>query len=391
MVQAVKATRPRDVGGLLAGYDLRLIVIVLTLIGFGLVMLTSSSISLAERNFRDPFYYFWHQLPAVCLGLGAACFAMRLPLVLWERLALPALLLAVVLLILVLIPGIGHEVNGSMRWIRFGPIALQASEPLRPAVLFYLAAYLARRGAHMHSDFASFLVPLCVFTVICGLLLLEPDYGTAAVLAATALGLLFLAGVALSRFSLWALAVAGLLALFAILSPYRLKRLTSFLDPWQAPFDQGFQLTQALIAFGRGGWTGTGLGAGVQKLFYLPEAHTDFLFAVLAEELGFIGCVAVLGLFYLLVRRGYAIGLAAEAAGRHFAAFVAYGIVLLIGIQCTVNVGVNMGLLPTKGLPLPLLSYGANSMLITCFLLGVLLRVGYEVNGTRVRAGRGET
>lgn len=361
-----------------SGYDLRLIALALFMLGFGLVMMTSSSIAIAESDFRRPLYYFWRQFGPAILGLGLAVAAMKLPLRLWYKLRIPILLGSLLLLVLVLVPGIGREVNGSMRWIRLGHFNVQASEVAKPALLIFMASYMVRQGTLLGVNFASFVTPLCVLIVICVLLLLEPDYGSVAVLAATAMGMLFVGGVPLLRFVAWTLASLALMFTLAVISPYRMQRLTVFLDPWQDPFNHGFQLTQALIAFGRGGWFGEGLGGGLQKLFYLPEAHTDFMFAVLAEELGFIGSAFAILLFCALVYRALNIGRAASCKGQHFGAYLAYGVGLLIGIQTCISMGVNMGILPPKGLTLPLMSYGANSLMVTCFLLGILLRVDYE-------------
>jgi cell division protein FtsW len=278
---------------------------------------------------------------------------------------------------------VGREVNGSTRWITFGSFSLQASEPVKICVIAYLAGYMVRHGEHVRNNFAGFIRPICVLTIVASLLLLEPDYGSCVVLLATALGMLFMGGVPLGRLFAWVSAAIAVLASLAVLSPYRLQRLMSFSDPWQDPFNSGFQLTQALIAFGRGDWFGVGLGSSVQKLFYLPEAHTDFVFSVFAEEFGLFGSAILILLFSFLVWRAFVIGHIAERMGKLFAAYLAYGIGLIIGIQAFINMGVNLGILPTKGLTLPLLSYGGNSMIITCLLLGILLRVEVENRQTK--------
>lgn len=344
----------------------------------GLVMVASSSVTVADRQFHEPLYYFWRQSVSIGIGLGLAFVIVRTPLTIWQRLSVPLLVGGLLLLILVLIPDIGHEVNGSMRWIRSGPFVLQASEPVKFCVIAYLAGYLVRHGEKVKQSFAGFIRPIIVLTVISGLLLLEPDYGASVVMFATALGMLFMGGVPLSRFFAWVLTAVSALMSLAVLSPYRMQRLMSFTDPWQDPFNSGFQLTQALIAFGRGDWFGVGLGSSIQKLFYLPEAHTDFVFAVLAEELGLVGSMIVILLFCFLVWRAFVIGHVAELTGKGFAAYFAYGIGLIIGIQAFINIGVNMGVLPTKGLTLPLMSYGGNSIVVTCVLLAVLLRIEFE-------------
>ena len=369
---------PKSQSTRLNKFDTGLIVVVLFLIGFGLVMVTSASITVADRQFGQPLYYFWKQSTALGIAIVLGLVIFQIPMNVWEKSGSFLLFTCFLLLGLVLVPGIGYEVNGSMRWIRSWPFPIQASEPVKLFVIVYIAGYLVRHGNQVSTHFAGFIKPIIVLTCISGLLLMEPDYGACVVLFSTTLGMLLLAGVPLSRFFSWMLVAVATLASLAVLSPYRMQRLVSFVDPWQDPYNSGFQLTQALIAFGRGDWFGVGLGASVQKLFYLPEAHTDFLFAVLAEEFGLAGCVFIMMLFTFIVLRAFTIAQVAEAAGRSFAAFLAYGIGLIIGIQAFINMGVNMGMLPTKGLTLPLMSYGGNSLIITCILLTVLLRIEYE-------------
>jgi len=378
-------SRRHEMRALLGGYDPWLAGVALGLLVFGLVMVASASVSIADRQFDAPLHYLWRQAAAAVLGLLLALLVMRLPLKLWEYLSLPLLLLGVALLLLVLVPGIGSEINGARRWIRLGPVSLQASEPVKLCVIVFMAGYLVRQAESVRTTLGGFLRPIGVLTFISGLLLLEPDYGASVVLFATSLGMMFLGGVPLGRFFAWMGVATAALASLAVLSPYRLQRLMSFTDPWQDPYNTGFQLTQALIGFGRGDWFGVGLGGSVQKLFYLPEAHTDFVYAVIAEELGFAGCALVILLFCFLVCRAFTIGQLAMQAGQAFAAYVAYGIGLLIGIQAFINIGVNMGVLPTKGLTLPLMSYGSNSLVVTCVLIGLLLRIDYET-GTSTRA-----
>jgi cell division protein FtsW len=282
----------------------------------------------------------------------------------------------------VLIPGIGHEVNGSRRWIRLGFMNFQVSELARVMLLTYIASYAVRRADELRSDINGFLKPVGVLAAAAVLLLIEPDFGAATVLMATGLCVLFLGGVRVRHLLLpVALAVAGM-ALLAITSDYRLRRLVGFLNPWADPFDSGFQLTQSLIAIGRGEWLGVGLGSSVQKLFYLPEAHTDFVFAVLAEEFGFLGVLVVIVLFGLLVGRALRIAREAAVAGLTFQSYLAAAIGIWLGLQTFVNIGVNMGLLPTKGLTLPLFSYGGSSMLVTLGWVGVLLRIHHETAAT---------
>lgn len=381
--QAISKNHVSAINELFRPYDVWLMIVILLLIGLGLIMVASSSIAIADRQFNEPLHYFWRQSFSVVIGLSLIAALLKIPLSVWEFLSVPLLVLGLLLLILVLIPGVGREVNGSTRWITFGSFSLQASELVKFFVIAYLAGYMVRHGEHVRNNFAGFIRPICVLTIVSGLLLLEPDYGSCVVLFATALGMLFMGGVPLGRFFAWVLTAISVLASLAVLSPYRMQRLMSFSDPWQDPFNSGFQLTQALIAFGRGDWFGVGLGSSVQKLFYLPEAHTDFIFSVFAEEFGLLGSVFLILLFSFLVWRAFVIGYIAEHMGKLFAAYLAYGIGLIIGIQAFFNMGVNLGVLPTKGLTLPLLSYGGNSLIITCLLLGILLRVEVENRQTK--------
>jgi cell division protein FtsW len=361
-------------------FDSILLLTVGALLLLGLVMMTSASISIADRQVQEPLHYFERQMVGVTLGLFAAAIAMVIPTTVWERLSLPLLLLAFLLLVTVLIPGIGYEVNGSRRWLRAGFLNFQASELARVLLLSYLASYIVRKQAELKQDLKGFLKPLAVLMGAALLLLLEPDFGAATVIMVTGLGLLFLAGVKLRHFLALVLIAGGGMALLAVTSAYRLKRLTSFLDPWADPFNSGFQLTQSLIAIGRGELFGVGLGSSVQKLFYLPEAHTDFVFAVLAEELGLAGVVVTLALFVVLTWRAFHIARQAAEAGLPFQAYVAAGFGLWVGVQTFINVGVNLGLLPTKGLTLPLMSYGASSILVTLGWLGLLMRIHHEAS-----------
>ncbi|MGI9230010.1 MAG: putative lipid II flippase FtsW [Gammaproteobacteria bacterium] len=376
--QAIRLASGRKSGEPAFRYDTGLLLATLFLLSLGIVMVTSSSITMADRVYEDAWYFLWRHGFALLIGLLCGALVVSLPLHLWQSMSSVLLLLAFVLLTLVLIPGIGKEVNGSMRWIDLGPVNLQGSEPVKLFVITYTAAYLVRHNDQVKNTFSGFIKPVFVVTMLSGLLLLEPDYGSAVVLFSTVLGMLFMAGAPLSRFIAWVLIASVALAGLAVLSPYRMQRLTAFMDPWQDPFNSGFQLIQGLIAFGRGEWFGVGLGSSVQKLFYLPEAHTDFLFAVLAEELGLLACLAVIITFFFIVRRAFTIASAARDQGNTFSAYMAYGSGLILGIQAYVNMGVNTGLLPTKGLTLPLLSYGNNSIIISCVFIALLLRVDYE-------------
>ena len=359
--------------------DHGLLLAVLALLALGLVMVGSASTSIAERQTGDAFYYLWRQLAYMTVGLGLAAGILFIPLRVWERLGLVLILSSVALLVMVFIPGLGHEANGSLRWIRLGPVNVQVSEFVKLFVILYLAGYLVRHNEAVQDSAVGFLRPLALFLILAVLLLLQPDYGAVAVIFMTAMGMMWLGGARLLQFLLLLLSVSGVLAVLALVSPYRMERLTGFLNPWADPFDSGFQLTQALIAFGRGEWFGVGLGGSVQKLFYLPEAHTDFLFAVLAEELGLVMAVLVIGLFVLIVLRALAIGRQAEQREQPYQAFVAYGVGIWIGLQTFINLGVNMGLLPTKGLTLPFMSYGGSSVVVMCIAVALLLRADFEL------------
>ncbi|MDT8387641.1 MAG: putative lipid II flippase FtsW [Thiogranum sp.] len=365
-------------GGHCPQLDFALLSAVAVLFSLGLVMVTSASMPVADRLELGTFYFAERQGIYLLMGLALGLLVLRVRMAWWERGSQLCILLAILLLALVLVPGIGVEVNGSTRWMNFGFLRLQVSEPAKLLALIYMAGYLVRHGESVRYTRIGFAKPLLLLLVVSVLLLMEPDFGATVVLMATALVMMFIAGVSLWKFgALIALAGAGFAAL-AISSPYRLERLTTFLNPWADPFNSGFQLTQSLIAIGRGEWLGVGLGASIQKLFYLPEAHTDFLFAVLAEELGLLGILVLLGLYAFLVLRAYVIANAAEHDGNLFSAYLAYGVGTWLGLQAFINIGVNTGLLPTKGLTLPLMSYGGSSMLVTCVAIAMLLRIDYE-------------
>ncbi|HKE44352.1 MAG TPA: putative lipid II flippase FtsW [Steroidobacteraceae bacterium] len=350
----------------------------LALLLLGLVMVTSASISIAEQELGSPFAFLERQLMFATVGCCLGLVAFRLPTELWERISFALLLIGLLLLVLVLVPGIGHAVNGSRRWLRIGMFNFQASELARLLILIHICSYAVRRQEELRTTMMGVLKPLGLLTLGALLLLLEPDFGAAAVLLITGFAILFIAGISW-RHVLLVLAIGGAgLGLIAISSAYRVRRLTTFLDPWADPFNSGFQLTQSLIAIGRGEWFGVGLGASVQKLFYLPEAHTDFVFAVLAEELGLAGVLLVLTLFVVLVWRCCQIARQAGQGGRMFQAYLAAAFGIWVGLQAFINIGVNMGVLPTKGLTLPLMSYGRSSLLVTLAWLGVVLRIGHE-------------
>jgi len=359
-------------------YDRYLLLATISLLAFGLLMVASTSIVISESQFGQPFHYLIHQFLYLMLGLGLGVVIFRIRVEIWQKLGVPLLLLSIILLSLVLVHGIGRQVNGSMRWLGVGPFGIQVSELAKLTVIIYLAGYLVRHEKQVRNQIRGFLKPLLVLVLIALLLLREPDFGAATVIFATSLGTLFLAGVRVWQFAVLLGSVAVALATLAITSPYRMLRLTTFLNPWANQFDSGYQLTQSLIAFGRGGWFGVGLGESVQKLFYLPEAHTDFLFAVLTEELGLIGGLVVITLFAIVVVRALHIGRKCFMQGRHFSAYIAYGIGLNIALQVLINIGVNAGVLPTKGLTLPFMSYGGSSLLVTCAMVALLLRIDYE-------------
>jgi len=367
-------------------YDRALLYIVFSISLLGLVMVASASIAISERLVGHPFYYLIRQLCFFGMGVVLAYYISRIPLAYWFEIAPTLLLIGLVLLVLVLIPGIGREVNGSRRWISLGFFGLQVSEFMKLCMVIYLASYLERYYDSVRTTLLGFMKPLLLVGLVSILLLLQPDFGAVVVIAMTSLGMLFLAGVRLWHFSAIFIMALGAFVVLAVSSPYRLERLTTFLNPWADQFDSGYQLTQALIAFGRGEWLGVGLGNSVQKLFYLPEAHTDFLFAVIGEELGMAGLFAVMFLFLLLIIRGLMIGHKAILKKQLFAAFIAYGISLWLGLQAVVSMGVNTGLLPTKGLTLPLMSYGGSSLLISLVAVGLLLRINSESEeGARVK------
>lgn len=357
-----------------------MLLIVGTLLFGGFVVLTSASITVSDNIAGQPFFYIERQLIAALLGAIAAFACLLVPMRVWQTLSPVMVLAGIALLFVVLIPGLGYEVNGAKRWLRVGIMNLQVSEPARLCVLIYLAGYVVRQQKALRERFVGFLRPMLVLSLCCVLLLQQPDFGAAIVLLATALVILFVGGARIRDFILFfSLALVAMTAL-ALTSAYRLKRLTGFLDPWADPYDSGFQLTQSLIAVGRGEWFGVGLGESVQKLFYLPEAHTDFVFAVYAEEFGLIGSVFLIGLFLAFLWRVFKLALRAAAAERFFEAYLSIGIGTWLGLQAFINIGVNMGILPTKGLTLPLISYGRSSLIITMAAIGMLMRIHHELS-----------
>lgn len=363
-------------------FDPILAITAAAILAMGLLMVASASMVISDRQYGYPFHYFFRQLMFMGVGLLAALIVINIPLKLWQVCSGYLLMISFVLLVLVLIPGIGKEVNGSARWLGIGAFSIQVSEFAKISMVMYLSSYLVRREEEVQTRVRGFIKPLILLAIIAILFLQEPDFGATVVLATTVLAMLFLAGVRLWQFIILILLAGGALAALAVAAPYRVMRLTTFLHPWANQFDTGYQLTQSLIAFGRGGFWGVGLGNSIQKLFYLPEAHTDFLFAVLAEELGLIGQFVIIALFVVLIGRALWLAYKAYLNEQRFEAYLAWGLSLGIGLQVLINIGVNSGMLPTKGLTLPLMSYGGSSLLISCIVIALLLRVAYETSNT---------
>ena len=358
--------------------DMPLLVAAFCLLGLGLVMVSSASIEVAAGLLNNPLYYMTRQIVYLLIGLAALVCVLSIPIRLWEQFRFPLLFLGFALLIAVLIPGIGREVNGSWRWIAVGPINVQPSELAKLFSVVFLAGYLVHRQDEVKERWFGFIKPFMVLFPMAFLLIVEPDFGATVVLLGAAVGMLFLGGVGLFRFILLFGSLTIAAGALIVTESYRLQRMIGFLNPWDDPYGSGYQLSQALIAFGRGHWTGLGLGNSIQKQFFLPEAHTDFVFAVLAEELGLIGALSAFALLIFVAVRSLYIGLWAERAGRLFPAYLAYGLAIMWIGQILINVGVNVGLLPTKGLTLPFLSYGGSSLVVCCITLGLLLRIDWE-------------
>ncbi len=354
-----------------------LVISSVALLVMGVVMISSASMDMAAETMGNSYHYVIRQLMFAGLGCLLALVAVNVPVAWWERSGWLLLGIGLLALVLVLTP-LGRTVNGSTRWIPFGLFNVQVSEVAKLCLIAYLAGYVVRRRDELLNTWPGFLKPLVVLGLASVLLVIQPDFGATVVLVTAAAGMIFLSGVRLSRFVplIGTLVVLG--AILIVTQPYRLKRVVSYLDPWKDQFDSGYQLTQSLIAFGRGDWGGVGLGNSIQKLFYLPEAHTDFIFAIIAEEFGLLGSLLVLSLFTLLVVTGFVIARRAEKADMPFGACFAYGLTLLIGLQAGINMAVSTGLLPTKGLTLPLVSYGGSSLMITCICIGILARVEME-------------
>ena len=361
-------------------FDLLLLVALIGLASVGVVMVTSSSIAVADSQHMGAFYFLKRHLVFLGLGMLAAGLAMRTELKLLEKYAFPLLAVAFVLLLAVFVPHLGMRINGARRWLNLLVTSFQPVEAVKLIMVVYIASYLVRHRDSVETRFLGLIKPIAVAGLIVILLLLQPDFGSATLVIAVSIAMVWLGGARPIFLFLMGLPLMPLLYIAATGESYRMKRLTSFMDPWKDPFNDGFQLTQSLMAIGRGEWTGVGLGSSVLKLSYLPEAHTDFIFAVIGEELGLAGVLLVMGLFALAVGRGLYLGLKGVEIGQRFAGYVAFGTSLMLAMQAIVSVGVNLGALPTKGLTLPLISYGGSSMVLTCAMAGVLLRATFEVN-----------
>jgi cell division protein FtsW len=373
--QAMRA----DQGMPAIGLDPWLLLPMVLLAAIGLVMVGSASIAVAESQGVSSAYYLWRHLAYLVLGVLLALSFRFVPIVFLERISRPMMLLAALCLLMVFVPGLGHTVNSSSRWIKLGILNFQVVEAAKLMVVIYMAGYLVRKSEMIQRRFFDTLKPLLLAGILSLILLLQPDMGSAAIIMAVVGGMIWLAGAAWRHIMVLSLVTLPAFT-WAAMEPYRLRRIISFTDPWADPFNSGFQLTQALIAVGRGEVFGVGLGASIQKLFYLPEAHTDFIFAVLAEEFGLVGVVLVLGLFLLLVTRIMSTGMMAHRCERPFAGNLAFGVGLWIGLQALVSIGVNLGVLPTKGLTLPLISSGGSSLLVTCLALAMVLRIRFEMD-----------
>ncbi|GAB3011521.1 cell division protein FtsW [Bowmanella dokdonensis] len=365
-------------------YDLGLLLIALSLMSVGLIIVTSASMPAAARLFDNPFHFAIRHGIYMVIALVAALVTLQIPMRWWRLSNAWLLLVAIALLVAVLL--VGRNVNGSTRWLAIGPITIQAAEPAKLFFFCYLAGYLVRRYEEVTENLKGFIKPLAVLFLLAFLLLMQPDLGTVVVMFATTVGLLFLAGAKLWQF--FGLLISGLCAVVALImfEEYRIKRITAFLDPWADPFGSGYQLTQSLMAYGRGDIFGQGLGNSLQKLEYLPEAHTDFIAAILAEELGFAGVCAVLVLLMMLVLKALRLGNLALQQERPFEGYLAHSIGIWFSFQTAVNVGASAGILPTKGLTLPLVSYGGNSLILMAMAVAILLRIDFELRMDGVQA-----
>lgn len=372
------AAKPVHLGPdpLLGGLALSLIVV-------GVVAIASASIGYSDWHFNSPWHHTIRHIVYLGMAASLGAVAYRVPIEVWQRTSGLWLLMALALLLLVLVPGVGRDVNGSQRWLPLGPITVQPSEIAKFALVLYTASFVVRHAEAVQNHWQGLAKPVAILGVTGLLLLFEPDFGATVICAGTVFGMLFLAGARLGYVLLLVTGAVGALVFMIISAPYRLQRLTAYTDPWQDPYGSGFQLIQSLIAFGRGEWWGVGLGNSIQKLFYLPEAHTDFVFSIWAEETGFFGALVVIVLYCLLIGRILFVGRRAEEDGEPFAGYVCYGVALIFSGQAFVNMGVSSGLLPTKGLTLPFISYGGSSLIMSCVMLSVILRIEYSLRANR--------
>ena len=370
-----------------AKLDYGLLAVALGLLAAGFVMVSSASMSIGDTCCQDPFFYVTRHALALGLALVGGLVAFAVPTAWWQRSGVWLFLAGMAVLVLVLVPGVGREVNGANRWIPLGPLNLQPSEFMKLLAVLYVSGYLVRHAEAVTNRLSGFIRPMLLVGVAAALILKQPDFGTTAVMLATVMGLLFLGGVSVMPFFVLFASVLSGLVVLVLTSEYRMRRVLSFLEPFDDPFNSGYQLSQALIAFGRGEWLGVGLGNGIQKQFFLPEAHTDFIASVIGEELGLAGMLVLIGAFAFVTWRAFRIGERAEAAGASFAAYTAQGIGLWLGLQAFVNIGVNVGMLPTKGLTLPFISYGSNSLIVACLAIGILLRIDLGTRQAEAEAG----
>ncbi|MDH7452372.1 putative lipid II flippase FtsW [Luteimonas composti] len=380
-----QATRLEAIDG---RYDGWLIAIATAIAAFGVVMVASSSIAVAVNHGEGPFYYLVRHIVFLAVGIGLCAAVMRTDLKLVEKYPQALLGACALMLLMVFVPGLGHTVNGARRWVNLGVSNFQIVEAVKIFYLVWLASYLVRFRDEVNAGWGAMLKPIGVAIVLVALLLMQPDFGSATMLLAVTAGMLLLGGGHLKRMMLPVACLLPALVAVAVIEPYRLRRITSFWNPWEDQLGAGYQLSNALMAIGRGEFSGVGLGASIQKLSYLPEAHTDFIFSVIGEELGFLGLLFVIGLFAALVGRALWIGYRCVEMRRHFAGYVAFGVALMIGLQSLVSMGVNLGLLPTKGLTLPLISSGGSSVMMTCVAIGLLLRVSYELDRAQRQVAR---
>lgn len=388
--QATRTTAGSRRRHIMPPFDFPLLGVTLALLALGFVMVSSASMTIGDACCEDPFHFVVRDALALGLALTAGLIAYRIPVSWWQRMGPWLFLGGVAMLTLLLIPGVGRETNGAVRWIPLGPLTFQPSEFVKLFAVIYVSGYLVRHADLVANQVSGFIRPMLLVGIAAALILKQPDFGTTAVMLATVMGLLFIGGVSITPFLvLFAGVLSGLVILVAT-SEYRMRRVLSFLDPFADPFDSGYQLSQALIAFGRGEWLGVGLGNGIQKQYFLPEAHTDFIASVIGEELGFVGMLLVIAAFAFLTWRAFKIGARAEAVQMPFAAYTAPGIGLWLGMQAFVNIGVNVGMLPTKGLTLPLLSYGSNSLIAACVGVAILLRIDATVRQGEAAGKLGE-